>query len=114
MNFLRRNSTAEIKPDPFYPFDPFEIFLNEFFKTEFNGGNKTGSVYIDPSLSASDDPSLLAKMSSVPHQVRGRYLFRVDEKIQKGGCTNITEPCKIFESFWNFSKFLIKSSKVFK
>ncbi|KRZ78525.1 Uncharacterized protein T10_9291 [Trichinella papuae] len=55
---------------------------------EFNGGNKTGSVLVDPVYSKM--PMQLAMMSSVPHQARGRYLFRVDDIVRKGGCSNLT------------------------
>ncbi|KFD52574.1 hypothetical protein M513_06608 [Trichuris suis] len=57
-------------------------------KAELNGGNATGSVLVDPVYSKM--PMQLAMMSSVPHRVRGRYLFRVDDIVRKGGCSNLT------------------------
>ncbi|VDP19881.1 unnamed protein product, partial [Soboliphyme baturini] len=56
--------------------------------TELVGGNKTGSVLVDPVYSKT--PDKLATVSSVPQQVAGRYLFRVDDVVRKGGCSNLT------------------------
>ncbi|MFH4979559.1 hypothetical protein AB6A40_006268 [Gnathostoma spinigerum] len=56
----------------------------------FNGGNHTGSVMVDLSLTTKERPSSLAERSSVPHIVRGRYLHRVDDIVRPGGCSNKT------------------------
>lgn len=53
-----------------------------------NGGNRTGSLAVDPYFSKY--PPTLAQVSSVPHKVAGRYLFRVDDIARKGGCSNLT------------------------
>uniref|UniRef100_F1KRK1 Protein mesh n=1 Tax=Ascaris suum TaxID=6253 RepID=F1KRK1_ASCSU len=56
----------------------------------FNGGNHTGSVMVDLSVTTKERPSSLADRSSVPHVVRGRYLHRVDDIVRPAGCSNKT------------------------
>uniref|UniRef100_A0A914D8I4 AMOP domain protein n=1 Tax=Acrobeloides nanus TaxID=290746 RepID=A0A914D8I4_9BILA len=56
----------------------------------FNGGNHTGFVSVDPTSMYKNSPKVLAQRSSVPHMVRGRYMFRVDDVVRPGGCSNKT------------------------
>ncbi|GMT23348.1 hypothetical protein PFISCL1PPCAC_14645 [Pristionchus fissidentatus] len=56
----------------------------------FNGGNHTGFVPVDPTFQFKNSPKVLATQSGVPHQVRGRYMFRVDDVVRPGGCSNKT------------------------
>lgn len=56
----------------------------------FNGGNHTGTVPIDPTQNFKSTPKVLAQRSGVPHMVRGRYMFRVDDVVRPGGCSNKT------------------------
>uniref|UniRef100_A0A914D7A3 NIDO domain-containing protein n=1 Tax=Acrobeloides nanus TaxID=290746 RepID=A0A914D7A3_9BILA len=56
----------------------------------FNGGNHTGFVPVDPSFLYKNTPKVLAQRSGVPHMVRGRYMFRVDDVVRPGGCSNKT------------------------
>lgn len=56
----------------------------------FNGGNHTGTVPIDPTQNFKNTPKVLAQRSGVPHMVRGRYMFRVDDVVRPGGCSNKT------------------------
>ncbi|KAI6218374.1 hypothetical protein M3Y99_01715700 [Aphelenchoides fujianensis] len=56
----------------------------------FNGGNHTGMVLVDPSQPYKNTPKVLAQRSGVPHVVRGRYMFRVDDVVRPGGCSNKT------------------------
>uniref|UniRef100_A0A914CY06 Uncharacterized protein n=1 Tax=Acrobeloides nanus TaxID=290746 RepID=A0A914CY06_9BILA len=56
----------------------------------FNGGNHTGFVPVDPSFMYKNTPKVLAQRSGVPHMVRGRYMFRVDDVVRPGGCSNKT------------------------
>jgi hypothetical protein len=64
----------------------------------FNGGNHTGFVPVDPSFMYKSTPKVLAQQSGVPHMVRGRYMFRVDDVVRPGGCSNKTGgTCKKFE-----------------
>uniref|UniRef100_A0A0N5AK15 Protein mesh n=1 Tax=Syphacia muris TaxID=451379 RepID=A0A0N5AK15_9BILA len=56
----------------------------------FNGGNHTGTVPVDPSFGYKNTPKILAQRSGVPHVVRGRYMFRVDDVVRPGGCSNKT------------------------
>lgn len=76
------------------------------FQAELNGGNQTGLVLVDPVYSKY--PNKLYQMSSVPHIVGGRYLFRVDDIVRKGGCSNLTAgTCKInLHKFSSSFKFI--------
>ncbi|KAL6740583.1 hypothetical protein Aduo_013927 [Ancylostoma duodenale] len=56
----------------------------------FNGGNHTGIVDVDPTQAYKNTPKVLAQRSGVPHVVRGRYLFRVDDVVRPAGCSNKT------------------------
>ncbi|KAH7729324.1 AMOP domain-containing protein [Aphelenchoides avenae] len=56
----------------------------------FNGGNHTGFVPVDPTFNYKNTPKVLAQRSGVPHMVRGRYMFRVDDVVRPGGCSNKT------------------------
>uniref|UniRef100_A0A914Y0L5 Protein mesh n=1 Tax=Panagrolaimus superbus TaxID=310955 RepID=A0A914Y0L5_9BILA len=56
----------------------------------FNGGNHTGLVDVDPTQLYKNSPKILASRSGVPSQVRGRYMFRVDDVVRPGGCSNKT------------------------
>ncbi|MFH4982959.1 hypothetical protein AB6A40_009668 [Gnathostoma spinigerum] len=56
----------------------------------FNGGNHTGSVPVDPTFMYKNTPKVLAQRSGVPHMVRGRYMFRVDDVVRPAGCSNKT------------------------
>uniref|UniRef100_A0A914KKZ1 Protein mesh n=2 Tax=Meloidogyne TaxID=189290 RepID=A0A914KKZ1_MELIC len=56
----------------------------------FNGGNHTGFVLVDPTQNYKNTPKVLAQRSGVPHMVRGRYMFRVDDVVRPGGCSNKT------------------------
>ncbi|CAD5218399.1 unnamed protein product [Bursaphelenchus okinawaensis] len=56
----------------------------------FNGGNHTGFVDVDPTQMYKNTPKVLAERSAVPHMVRGRYMFRVDDVVRPGGCSNKT------------------------
>lgn len=56
----------------------------------FNGGNHTGYVDVDPTQLYKNSPKILAQRSGVPHMVRGRYMFRVDDVVRPGGCSNKT------------------------
>ncbi|PAV63215.1 hypothetical protein WR25_27028 [Diploscapter pachys] len=56
----------------------------------FNGGNHTGYVDIDPTQPYKNTPKVLAQRSGVPHMVRGRYMFRVDDIVRPAGCSNKT------------------------
>uniref|UniRef100_A0AC35U4I4 Protein mesh n=1 Tax=Rhabditophanes sp. KR3021 TaxID=114890 RepID=A0AC35U4I4_9BILA len=56
----------------------------------FNGGNHTGLVDVDPTQGYKNSPKILAQRSGVPHIVRGRYLFRVDDVVRPAGCSNKT------------------------
>ncbi|KAH7729325.1 AMOP domain-containing protein [Aphelenchoides avenae] len=56
----------------------------------FNGGNHTGFVDVDPTQLYKNTPKVLAQRSGVPHMVRGRYMFRVDDVVRPGGCSNKT------------------------
>ncbi|CAJ0572583.1 unnamed protein product, partial [Mesorhabditis spiculigera] len=56
----------------------------------FNGGNHTGIVPVDPTQMYKNTPKVLASQSGVPHIVRGRYMFRVDDVVRPGGCSNKT------------------------
>jgi len=68
------------------------------FKALFNGGNHTGTVPIDPSQGYKNSPKILAQRSGVPHMVRGRYMFRVDDVVRPAGCSNKTGgTCKLLK-----------------
>ncbi|KAK5984433.1 AMOP domain protein, partial [Trichostrongylus colubriformis] len=56
----------------------------------FNGGNHTGMVPVDPTQAFKNTPKVLAQRSGVPHMVRGRYMFRVDDVVRPAGCSNKT------------------------
>uniref|UniRef100_A0A7E4W4Z9 Protein mesh n=1 Tax=Panagrellus redivivus TaxID=6233 RepID=A0A7E4W4Z9_PANRE len=56
----------------------------------FNGGNHTGLVDVDPTQPFKETPKILAQRSGVPSMVRGRYMFRVDDVVRPGGCSNKT------------------------
>ncbi|KAK5985700.1 hypothetical protein GCK32_008361, partial [Trichostrongylus colubriformis] len=56
----------------------------------FNGGNHTGVVEVDPTQAYKTTPKVLAQRSGVPHVVRGRYMFRVDDVVRPAGCSNKT------------------------
>ncbi|KAI1704146.1 AMOP domain-containing protein [Ditylenchus destructor] len=56
----------------------------------FNGGNHTGYVDVDPTQLYKNTPKILAQRSGVPSMVRGRYMFRVDDVVRPGGCSNKT------------------------
>uniref|UniRef100_A0A7E4W8W7 Protein mesh n=1 Tax=Panagrellus redivivus TaxID=6233 RepID=A0A7E4W8W7_PANRE len=56
----------------------------------FNGGNHTGLVDVDPTHPFKETPKILAQRSGVPSMVRGRYMFRVDDVVRPGGCSNKT------------------------
>uniref|UniRef100_A0A0N5AK14 Protein mesh n=1 Tax=Syphacia muris TaxID=451379 RepID=A0A0N5AK14_9BILA len=56
----------------------------------FNGGNHTGTVPVDPTFAFKTSPKVLAQRSAVPHMVRGRYMFRVDDVVRPAGCSNKT------------------------
>ncbi|KHN87866.1 Uncharacterized protein F54D1.6 [Toxocara canis] len=56
----------------------------------FNGGNHTGTVPVDPTFMYKNTPKVLAQRSGVPHMVRGRYMFRVDDVVRPAGCSNKT------------------------
>ncbi|KAJ1371204.1 hypothetical protein KIN20_033107 [Parelaphostrongylus tenuis] len=56
----------------------------------FNGGNHTGIVPVDPTQPYKNSPKVLSQRSGVPHMVRGRYMFRVDDVVRPGGCSNKT------------------------
>uniref|UniRef100_A0A7I4YIP3 AMOP domain protein n=1 Tax=Haemonchus contortus TaxID=6289 RepID=A0A7I4YIP3_HAECO len=56
----------------------------------FNGGNHTGVVEVDPTQAYKNTPKVLAQRSGVPHVVRGRYMFRVDDVVRPAGCSNKT------------------------
>uniref|UniRef100_A0AC35TJC3 Protein mesh n=1 Tax=Rhabditophanes sp. KR3021 TaxID=114890 RepID=A0AC35TJC3_9BILA len=56
----------------------------------FNGGNHTGLVDLDPTQAYKNTPKSLAQRSAVPHIVRGRYMFRVDDVVRPAGCSNKT------------------------
>lgn len=56
----------------------------------FNGGNHTGVVDVDPTQLYKNTPKVLAQRSGVPSMVRGRYMFRVDDVVRPGGCSNKT------------------------
>lgn len=56
----------------------------------FNGGNHTGLVDVDPTQPYKNTPKILASRSGVPSMVRGRYMFRVDDVVRPGGCSNKT------------------------
>ncbi|KJH47203.1 AMOP domain protein [Dictyocaulus viviparus] len=63
----------------------------------FNGGNHTGIVEVDPTQAYKNTPKVLAQRSGVPHVVRGRYMFRVDDVVRPAGCSNKTGgTCKSF------------------
>jgi hypothetical protein len=71
----------------------------------FNGGNHTGFVPVDPSFMYKNTPKVLAQRSGVPHMVRGRYMFRVDDVVRPGGCSNKTGgTCKKFKKRLKFEK----------
>ncbi|CAJ0566008.1 unnamed protein product, partial [Mesorhabditis spiculigera] len=59
-------------------------------KALFNGGNHTGTVPVDPTAAYKNSPKSLAARSGVPHLARGRYMFRVDDVVRAGGCSNKT------------------------
>lgn len=70
----------------------------------FNGGNHTGSVMVDLSVTTKERPSSLSERSAVPHVVRGRYLHRVDDIVRPAGCSNKTGgsfPLNIFPNIVN-------------
>ncbi|KIH62511.1 AMOP domain protein [Ancylostoma duodenale] len=56
----------------------------------FNGGNHTGLVPVDPTQAFKNTPKVLSQRSGVPHMVRGRYMFRVDDVVRPAGCSNKT------------------------
>ncbi|CAI4229439.1 unnamed protein product [Auanema sp. JU1783] len=56
----------------------------------FNGGNHTGTVPVDPTQMYKNTPKVLAQRSALPHWGRGRYVFRVDDVVRPGGCSNKT------------------------
>ncbi|KHN82324.1 Uncharacterized protein R09E10.5 [Toxocara canis] len=56
----------------------------------FNGGNHTGTVPVDPTVAYKRSAKILAQRSGVPHMVRGRYMFRVDDIVRPAGCSNKT------------------------
>ncbi|CAJ0936997.1 unnamed protein product, partial [Mesorhabditis belari] len=47
-------------------------------------------VPVDPTQMYKNSPKVLASQSGVPHMVRGRYMFRVDDVVRPGGCSNKT------------------------
>jgi len=47
-------------------------------------------VLVDPTQNYKNTPKVLAQRSGVPHMVRGRYMFRVDDVVRPGGCSNKT------------------------
>uniref|UniRef100_A0A0M3J1M9 Protein mesh (inferred by orthology to a D. melanogaster protein) n=1 Tax=Anisakis simplex TaxID=6269 RepID=A0A0M3J1M9_ANISI len=66
----------------------------------FNGGNHTGTVPVDPTFMYKNTPKVLAQRSGVPHIVRGRYMFRVDDVVRPCGCSNKTGgTCEFVERF---------------
>uniref|UniRef100_A0A158Q8L5 Protein mesh n=1 Tax=Elaeophora elaphi TaxID=1147741 RepID=A0A158Q8L5_9BILA len=67
----------------------------------FNGGNHTGSVPVDPTFMYKNTPTILAQRSGVPHMVRGRYMFRVDDVVRPAGCSNKTDPMLIYPNIAN-------------
>uniref|UniRef100_A0AC34RJM6 AMOP domain protein n=1 Tax=Panagrolaimus sp. JU765 TaxID=591449 RepID=A0AC34RJM6_9BILA len=74
-------------------FDAADVRLNSRLgrcQALFNGGNHTGMVPVDPTFMFKNTPTVLAKQSGVPHMVRGRYMFRVDDIVRPGGCSNKT------------------------
>ncbi|KAI6177576.1 hypothetical protein M3Y97_00922700 [Aphelenchoides bicaudatus] len=74
-------------------FDAADIRMNSRSgrcQAVFNGGNHTGMVLVDPSQPYKNTPKVLAQRSGVPHMVRGRYMFRVDDVVRPGGCSNKT------------------------
>jgi hypothetical protein len=74
-------------------FDAADIRMNSRSgrcQAVFNGGNHTGMVLVDPSQPYKNTPKVLAQRSGVPHVVRGRYMFRVDDVVRPGGCSNKT------------------------
>uniref|UniRef100_A0A915CKA2 AMOP domain-containing protein n=1 Tax=Parascaris univalens TaxID=6257 RepID=A0A915CKA2_PARUN len=74
-------------------FDADDFFFNSRngrCQALFNGGNHTGTVPIDPTISYKNSPKILAQRSGVPHIVRGRYMFRVDDIVRPAGCSNKT------------------------
>lgn len=57
-------------------------------------------VLVDPTQNYKNTPKVLAQRSGVPHVVRGRYMFRVDDVVRPGGCSNKTGgTCKNFLIF---------------
>ncbi|KAL3094436.1 hypothetical protein niasHT_025912 [Heterodera trifolii] len=74
-------------------FDAADVRLNSRSgrcQALFNGGNHTGMVLVDPTQNYKNTPKVLAQRSGVPHMVRGRYMFRVDDVVRPGGCSNKT------------------------
>uniref|UniRef100_A0A7E4VC29 Protein mesh n=1 Tax=Panagrellus redivivus TaxID=6233 RepID=A0A7E4VC29_PANRE len=74
-------------------FDANDVRLNSRngrCQAVFNGGNHTGMVPVDPTYMYKNTPKVLAQRSGVPHVVRGRYMFRVDDVVRPGGCSNKT------------------------
>lgn len=45
---------------------------------------------MDPTQPYKHSPKVLAQRSGVPHMVRGRYMFRVDDVVRPCGCSNKT------------------------
>lgn len=75
------------------------------FQALFNGGNQTGLVLVDPVYSKY--PNKLYQMSSVPHIVGGRYMFRVDDVVRKGGCSNLTAgTCNVSQQLMHIEQIL--------
>jgi hypothetical protein len=73
-------------------------------------------VLIDPTEEFKDSPKVLAKRSGVPHIVRGRYMFRVDDLVRPAGCSNKTggackNPLLFFaaKTLFNLFKFAFKN-----
>ncbi|KAK6026775.1 hypothetical protein OSTOST_07241 [Ostertagia ostertagi] len=47
-------------------------------------------VPVDPTQAFKNTPKVLSQRSGVPHMVRGRYMFRVDDVVRPAGCSNKT------------------------
>lgn len=83
----------------FYSFQIGHFLLNTL-QALFNGGNHTGTVPVDPTIPYKNSPKILAQRSGVPHIVRGRYMFRVDDIVRPAGCSNKTGgTCALFLLF---------------
>lgn len=87
LNGNNKLGRCSVAPPTIHP----SLHLSSLFQALFNGGNHTGQVPVLPGPEVKDNPITLAQLSAVPPKYRGRYLFRVDDVVLRGGCSNKTE-----------------------